>query len=98
MELNLRFRELDEYGDQIELVGSHRMAAVLVDAICLKVKNVIKRFKKKYPIQASEMANVNITNHIIENGAEKDAHLLMIYDELITTFDLPDVAAANEGY
>lgn len=98
MDLNLRFRELDEHGDTIEMVGSHRMAAVLVDAITPKVKSVISRFRKKFPIQASEMANVNITNHIIEHGADKDAHLLMIYDHLIDTFDLPDVAKANEGY
>jgi predicted transcriptional regulator len=86
MELNLRFRELDEDGNRVELVGSYRLPHVLVDAICPKVKSIIRRFKNKYPIQASEMANVNITSYIIENGADKDAHLLMIYDQLISTF------------
>lgn len=98
MDLNLRFRNLDEHGDMIEMVGSYQMATILAEALAPKVKALLKRFRQKCGIPASEDANINITNQIIEFGSEENAHLLMIYCELIDEFDLPDTAGANEGY
>ena len=98
MDLNLRFREIDEHGDRIEMSGSYKLAETLLEALTPKVKAILKKFKKDHPADSSEMANVNITNRIIEQGSEKDAHMLMIYSELIDVFELPDTALANEGY
>lgn len=98
MDLNLNFMPPEEDNSTIILSGSYKLAEAIHKVLTPKCKAVIKKFRKKYPVQASEMANVNITNLLIESGPEADAHYLMIYDELIDVFDLPDDAGINEGY